>query len=122
MCSIIDSLIQVYAFVDEFLTAHPTLSGWRRSHNCHPAFTDAEVITIALMQNVLGVATLKQTYRLIANNWSGAFPRLCCYARWLARLEALAPLIGHLIEEAIRHHDLPGCLYLLDSKPIPVCK
>ena len=122
MSSIIDSLVEVHAFVDEFLTTHPTLSGWRRSHNCHPAFTDAEVITIALMQNVLGVATLKQTYRLIANNWSGAFPHLCCYARWLARLEALAPLIGHLIAEAIRHHDLPGCLYLLDSKPIPVCK
>jgi hypothetical protein len=122
MSSIIDSLVQVYTFVEEFLTTHPTLARWRRSPNCHPAFTDAEVITIGLMQNVLGVATLKQTYRLIADNWRSAFPNLCCYARWLTRLQALAPLIGRLIQEAIRHHELPGCLYLLDSKPIPVCK
>jgi len=122
MCSINDSLVEVYAFVDDFLVAHPTLSGWRRSPNSHPAFTDAEVITLGLMQNVLGVATLKQTYRLIANNWRSAFPHLCCYARWLTRLQALTPLMGRLIQEAIRHHNLPGCLYLLDSKPIPVCK
>src|SRR6185312_6352289 len=102
MSSIIDSLLQVYAFVDDFLVTHPNLADWRRSPNCHPVVTDAEVITIALMQNVLGVATLKQTYRLIANNWGDAFPHLCCYARWLTRLQALAPVVGHLIQEAIR--------------------
>lgn len=122
MSSIIDSLADVYGFVTDFEASHPTLTRWRRSNNNRPLFTDAEVITIALMQHVLGVATLKQTYRLIANNWSGAFPHLCSYAQWLSRLHALSAVVGHLIAEAIREHKMPGCLYLLDSKPIPVCK
>lgn len=122
MSSIIDSITQIYVFVSDFLETHLGLAQWRRSHNSRPAFTDAEVITIGLMQSVLGVATRKQTYRLIANNWAGAFPHLCSYAQWLSRLHALSAIVGHLIAEAIRHHDLLGCLYLLDSKPIPVCK
>src|SRR5262249_9852922 len=87
-----------------------------------PVFTDAEVLTIGLMQSVLGVATLKQTYRLIAQNWRTCFPRLCSYAQFVARLHALSGIVGHLMTQALAHHKMPGCLYLLDSKPIPVCK
>lgn len=122
MSSIIDSLTEIYGFVTDFLAQHPNLANWRRSNNHEPLFTDAEVLTIGVMQGVLGVATLKQTYRLIANNWRGAFPHLCSYAQWLARLHRLSPLVGCLLQEAVRHHKMPGCLYLLDSKPIPVCK
>ena len=122
MSSIVDSLTQIYVFVADFLAQQPQLADWRRSNNAQPAFTDAEVITIGLMQGVFGVATLKQTYGLIKNNWHDAFPKLGCYASWLARLHRLSGLVGRLIVEAIRHHKMPGCLYLLDSKPLPVCK
>jgi hypothetical protein len=122
MSSIVDSLTEIYVFVADFLAEHPNLAAWRYSNNREPAFTDAEVLTIGLMQGVFGVATLKQTYRLIANNWRSAFPHLCSYAQWLARLHRLSPLVNCLIQEALRSHKMPGCLYLLDSKPIPVCK
>lgn len=121
MSSIIENLIEVYVFVSDYLAAHPVQAHWRRSHNAAPAFTDAEVITIGLMQSVFGVATLKQTYRLIAGNWQDCFPRLCSYAQWLNRLHALSGLVGHLLAHSARHHRMPGCLYLMDSKPIPVC-
>jgi DDE family transposase len=42
------------------------------------------------------------------------------YAQWLSRLHALAPLVGRLLQEALV--PLPDKLYLMDSKPIPVCK
>lgn len=122
MSSIVDSLTEMYVFVADFLAQHPNLANWRHSPNAQPAFTDAEVLTIGLMQGVFGVATLKQTYCLVKNNWHSAFPKLCCYAQWLARLHRLSPLVSCLIQEAIRHPKMPGCLYLLDSKPIPVCK
>src|SRR5262249_18367280 len=93
---------------------------WRCSPNAAPTFTDSEVITIGLMQSFLGVASLKQTYQLIASNFATAFPKLCSYQQWLARLHRLSPIIGRLFESARR---LSGCrLYLIDSKPIPVCK
>jgi hypothetical protein len=122
MSSIIDTMTQIYVFVADFLAQHPDQAHWRRSPNARPAFTDAEVITIGLMQSVFGVATLKQTYRLIANNWRDCFPRLCCYAQFISRLHGLSPLVGHLMVQAVAHHSMPGRLYLVDSKPIPVCK
>jgi transposase len=122
MCSIVDTLTQIYVFVADFLAQHPDRAQWRRSHNDQPAFTDAEVITIGLMQSVFGVASLKQTYRLIAHNWGDCFPKLGSYAQWLNRLHALSAVVGHLMMEAIAHHQMPGRLYLIDSKPIPVCK
>lgn len=122
MSSIVDTLTQIYVFVADFLAENPDRAQWRRSHNAQPAFTDAEVLTIGLMQSVFGVATLKQTYALIANNWRDCFPRLCSYAQFVARLHAISGIVGHLMGKAIAHHKMPGCLYLLDSKPIPVCK
>jgi transposase len=113
-------MTDIYCFVDDFLKAHTGLAHWRRSPNSVPAFTDAEVVTIGLMQSFLGVASLKQTYDLIADNFAAAFPRLCSYQQWLARLHRLTPLIGRLFESA---RLLGNCrLYLMDSKPIPVCK
>jgi hypothetical protein len=118
--SIIDQMTDIYCFVDDFLKAHADLAHWRRSPNALPAFADSEVITIGLMQSFLGVASLRQTYDLIARNFAAAFPRLCSYQQWIARLHRLTPLIGRLFESA---RLLGRCrLYLIDSKPIPVCK
>jgi hypothetical protein len=120
MSSITDQMTRVYVQIDDYLKARPWLAAWRRSPHSCPAFSDAEVLTIGLMQGCLGVATLKQTYRLIAQNFKDAFPKLPTYAQWLARLHALSPLVGHLIESFVL--PLDTCLYLMDSKPIPVCK
>ena len=120
MASIIDQMTEIYCFVDDFFKTHMALSHWRRSPHVQPAFTDSEVITIGLMQSFLGVASLKQTYQLIASNFASAFPRLCSYQQWVARLHRLSQIVGRLFESA-RH--LGNCrLYLIDSKPIPVCK
>jgi len=122
MSSIEDQLTAIYCFVDDFLKAHPSLASWRRSPNDEPAFTDAEVITLGLVQGCLGVATLKKTYHLIAANFGAAFPHLCSYGQWVARLHALTGIVGYLIQEALKHHYMDGRCYILDSKPIPLCK
>lgn len=120
MTSIIDHMTHIFCFVDDFFKAHTSLANWRRSPNHHPDFTDAEVITIALMQSHLGVASLKKTYQIIADNFASPFPKLCSYQQWIARLHRLTPIIGRIFESS----RLAGrCrLYLIDSKPIPVCK
>jgi len=122
MSSIVDSLTQIYVFAADYLGAHPAEAGWRHSHNAELDFTDAEVIPIGLIQGGLGVATLKQTYELIAANHRDCFPRLCSYPRWIARLHALQPLIGRLVVAALARHRMPTRVYVMDTKPIPVCK
>lgn len=121
MKSVDDAMVTIYYVVDEFLKAHPTLAHWRRSPHAHPPFSDAEVVTIALLQGVFEVATLKQTYRLVAQNWQAAFPRLPSYPQWLARVHQLLPQVGRLLAATCGHARSGTRLYLIDSKPIPLC-
>lgn len=122
MASIVEQMTAVYVYVDDYLQAHPTQARWRRSPHADPRFTDAEVLTIALLQGCLGVPTLKQAYQFVAANQHAAFPCLPSYSQWLARLHALSSLTGRLLQAAAQCGLLPDRCYLLDSKPIPVCK
>lgn len=63
---------------------------------------------------------MKQTYRLIKHNYAEAFPKLCSYQQCVYRLHRLSPIIGSLFEAA--QWSITVKLYLVDSKPIPVCK
>jgi transposase len=122
MASIEDQMTAVYVFVDDFLKAHPEFSAWRTSPNDKPAFTDAEVITIGVMQGCFGVSTLKKAFQLIAANYRSAFPKLCSYQQWMARLHALSPAIGGLVLAGLFQYEMPDCFFIFDSKPIPMCK
>jgi hypothetical protein len=114
-------MTEIYCFVDDYLKAHPACAHWRRSPNSRPRFSDAEVITIALLQNSFGCPTLKRAYKLVRENWRSAFPRLCSYKQWVQRLHALSDLIGQLVRSVALRLAEADNFYLMDSKPIPVC-
>ncbi|HNJ43332.1 MAG TPA: hypothetical protein PKZ53_22795, partial [Acidobacteriota bacterium] len=57
-------------------------------------FTDAKVMTMALMQYYFRTPPLKQTFLLVKANDPGAFPRCCRYQQWIARLNRLIPLVA----------------------------
>jgi len=79
------------------------------------------VLPIALLQGCLEVASLKQTYRLVAHNCRAAFPHLCSYQQWIARLQSLAVPISALLESAAQLPSDSAACYLIDAKPLPVC-
>ncbi len=120
--SIAHQMTQIYVFVDDYLKEHPKQAAWRRSHNEAPTFTDAEVITLGLLQGAFGCATLKKTYQLVAANWRSAFPHLCSYGQWVARLHNLSALVGQLLQAAVGLCGLAGRLSMIDGLPIRVCK
>lgn len=122
MSSVDHHMTEIYYFVDEFFKTHPTLAHWRCSPHAQPPFSDAEVLTIALLQGVFEVATLKQTYRLVAQNWRAAFPHLPSYHQWLARVHRLLPHVSGLLATTCTHPPTAARLYLVDSKPIPLCE
>ena len=122
MASIVEQVTVVYVYVADYLQAHPGATQWRQAHHNQPAFTDAEVLTIGLCQGLLGVATLKQAYRFVAQNLRDAFPLLPRYAQWLARLHALSGVTGQLLQAVGNSVAYGEPYYLLDSKPIPTCK
>lgn len=120
--SVDQQMTEIYCFVDEFFKTHPRLAQWRRSPHAQPRFSDAEVVTMALLQGVFEVATLKQTYRLVAQNWRAAFPQVPSYKQWLTRLHHLLPQVGQLLATTCTHAPRAARLYLIDSKPIPLCQ
>src|SRR5438045_9637385 len=97
MATIEQQMTEIYVYVDDYIKARPELANWRSSPNDHPAFSDAEVITVGLMQSCFGCATLKKTYDLIDQNHRDAFPNLPSYQQWIARLHAVSEVIGRLI-------------------------
>lgn len=121
MLSIKDHLTILYVFVDTALHKQPNKAHWRRSNHWQPKLTDSEVITIALMQGYFQTPTLKRTYELVRANDPRAFPRLCSYKQWVARLHALAPLIGELFTAVPVALEEIDDLYLMDWQPIPLC-
>ena len=121
MPAINDQLTEIYVVIDDFLKAHSHVAQWRHSPNNAPSFTDAEVLTIALMQGCLGVPSLKQTYKKIAANYASAFPELCSYQQWMSRLHALSQQIGALLSATTALPAAAESFYLVDSKPIPLC-
>jgi hypothetical protein len=78
--------------------------------------SDAEVLTLGLMQGCLGVVTLKKAYLLLAYIYRSAFPRLC------GRLHALWPLLTQLWQSSRDWNRSDLSSDVIDSKPIPVCR
>jgi transposase len=120
--SVVDQLTEIYFWIDNLLKDHPQWAQWRQSNNSRPQFTDAEVVTIALMQGYFGCATLQQTYLLVRANAPGAFPQARSYKQWVARLPALDSLVGRLLGASSLVTDGQLHFYKIDSKPIPVCQ
>lgn len=117
-------LVECYVFIDDYLQAHPDVADWRRSNNDEPDFTDAEVLTIALMQGYFRTDTLKRTYRLISQNASEAFPERPSYKQWIRRLNRLTDLVGRLVRAAALRAAATNLkrLYVVDSFPISLCQ
>jgi hypothetical protein len=120
LSSIIDQLTELYVFVDDFLTAHPNLADGRQSPHDTPAFADAEVLPLALWPGCRGVASRKQAYRLVAHHYRSAFPHLCSYAPWRARLQALAAPISALLSTTTPLPAGSPAFYLIAAQPWPV--
>lgn len=122
MLSIKEHLTILYVTMADFFATHPALAQWRNSSNATPAFTDAEVLTIALMQGYFRTDTLKRTFLLVRANDPQAFPKCCTYKQWLARLNRLSAQVGMLIDELAHKGTADTQFYLLDAQPIPVCQ
>lgn len=119
MTKILDKVIEIYCFVDDFLKNNPQLANWRSSNNRRSPLSDAEVLTIALMQSEFGVESLKKTFTLIAENFSLEFPALCGYQQFIRRLHRLAPIARKMFEQSASFYQSE--FFLIDAKPIPVC-
>ncbi|MCA1617165.1 MAG: IS982 family transposase [Acidobacteria bacterium] len=121
MNSIKEQLTEIYSQLDDFFKAHPHLQLQRSSPNNEPLLTDVEVMTIALMQGYFRNEDLKHVYKLVRANDPRALRHWCSYQQWVARLHALTAQLQAVLASSFALELGAACLYVMDSKPIPLC-
>lgn len=98
------------------------LLGWSRDHRRgrKPALDDAELLCLAVAQQLLGIASERRWIRYARSRLAGMFPRLPGQSGYGKRLRASGGLLSAVITELARDtaswHDL---LRLVDSTPLP---
>jgi hypothetical protein len=118
-----DVVILVYVFVsDTYDQLFGSPKYFRRSNNSTPAFTDAEILTIALVGELAQAPSHRAWWRQVSKNYRSLFPRLCERTRYERRLGQLQGAV-----EAMRRHlvfllrvDLSRWR-VVDSFPLSVC-
>lgn len=96
--------------------------GWSRAHRPgrKPELTDAELLCLAVAQQLLEVASERRWIRYARAHLTGMFPHLPGQSGFSKRLRAAGPLMSAVITELAR--DTPSWeehLRLLDSTPLP---
>lgn len=112
-------LIALYVDLDDRVL--PAL-GWTREHLAgrKPRLSDAELICLAVAQQLLGVASERRWIRYARARLASMFPRLPGQSGYGKRLRAQGGLIAAVITELAR--DSPSWhdeLRLVDSTPLP---
>src|SRR6188472_3799139 len=104
-------LIAVFCTADDLLP--------QRAQNARRIITDAEVVTLAVAQALLGVASDRRFLSLAGRRLGHLFPAMPQQPGYFKRRQRLADVIEALIAEFARH--CPGWdddLLIVDSTPV----
>jgi len=118
--------ITVYCLVDDLLIASGDDPAWRRVRRRGPApvLADAEVLTMEVVGEYLGLDQDAAIYRYFRRHHRDWFPALArvhrtTFARQAANLWALKERLWRLLLERVPHDPT---LSLVDSVPAPACR
>ena len=109
----------LYVRIDDALKDNPSLAPWRPMVGIEPKLTDAELVTVAVMQALLGFTSETRWLRHASQHFAHLFPYLPSQAGYNKRLRAAAGLVQTLIrmlavDTAVWSDDT----WLIDSTPV----
>src|SRR5215218_279782 len=94
----LDTLVTaLYVTIDDALQAAPELRPWRPAVGIAPKLTDAELLTLAVMQALGGYVSEARWLRYARTHLHGLFPYLPGQPGYNKRLRAAFPLLRYLI-------------------------
>lgn len=109
----------LYARVDDTLKAHPELAPWRPKVGIVPKLSDAELLTLAVMQALLGHANETRWLRYATEHLSHLFPYLPGQAGYNKRLRKSAVALQAMIRFLGADTDVwADDTWLIDSTPV----
>lgn len=110
---------RLYVTIDDLLIAHPDWAPQRPAVGIEPKLTDAELITLAVIQALLGFTSEAHFIRHARNHLTGLFRYLPQRSGYNKRLRHVAATMQHIIGVIAR--DCPSWhddLWLVDSTPV----
>ena len=109
----------LYARTDDVLKASPQLVPWRPEAGIEPQLSDAELVTLAVMQALLGYTSEARWLRHARKHLRDLFPYLPQQPGYNKRLRKTAGTIGVLIGVLARDTSLwTGDVRAVDSTPV----
>lgn len=118
-----DLFTAVYCCVDEnYHLLFGSQSALRQSNNSQPAFTDIEIITIALTGELMGEDSQKAWHSKVKKNWRKLFPLLCDRTRYGRRLRRLRVPMAQIQQQLCFLLGVDTTRYrIVDSLPLSLC-
>ena len=110
-------IIQIYLFVDCYFPKENCL----RTRGPRPLMSDAEVITLEIVGEYLGLGSDKGIYDYFDRHWRSWFPSLGCrttFTRQSANLRKIKQDIHRLVVHTLQAKQ---GVYLFDGFPLPTC-
>jgi Transposase DDE domain len=109
----------LYVKIDELLKAAPHLAPWRPAVGISPKLSDAELVTLAVMQALLGFGSEARWLRYADRHLRQLFPYLPGQSGYNKRLRRAAVLVRHVIR-AIASDTMAWTddVWLADSTPV----
>ena len=109
----------LYVTTDDLLRAHPERVPARPKIGITPRTSDAEILTLAVMQALLGFTSETRWLRYARKNLLDMFPNLPLQSGYNKRLRKLAPTMSWLISELGRQTSITqDDVWVVDSTPI----
>ncbi len=109
----------LYARTDDVLKASPQLVPWRPEAGIEPQLSDAELVTLAVMQALLGYTSEARWLRHARKHLRDLFPYLPQQPGYNKRLRKTAGTIGVLIGVLARDTSLwTDDVWVVDSTPV----
>jgi len=109
----------LYVTIDDTLKAAPELAPWRPAVGITPKLTDAELLTVAVMQALLGDVSEARWLRAARTRLRPMFPYLPRQSGYCKRLKAAVPQLKYFIRALARDTDLwHDPAWIADSTPI----
>jgi hypothetical protein len=114
----LDTLDRTYVKLDELLQQAPQLAPWRPRVGIAPMLSDAELVTLAVLQALLGFTSEARWLRYADRHLRHLFPHLPGQAGYNKRLRGAAGLLRHAIGAVATDTSLwTDDVWLVDSTP-----
>lgn len=109
----------LYARIDDALKASPEMAPMRPKVGFAPTFSDAELVTLAVMSALMGFVSERRWLRYASANLQHLFPYLPQQSGYNRRLRAASVLVLHMIRHLAADTSLwSDDVWVVDSTPV----